>query len=74
VYPMSLIARHAASERGSSDGERRTWSDTLGDVSIVFTHDPAANTVGVDASSEIDVIHCLWFAWHALHPDDALAE
>ncbi len=73
VYPMALLARRAASDDGRSVGDRRAWDTELNGTRMTFIHDAAANTVVVEAEGDIDVIHCFWFAWHALHPGDPLA-
>jgi hypothetical protein len=65
VYPLPLIA-----ERAGADGR---WRDTLAGVPIAFQYDPASSTVAVEAAGA-RTARALWFAWHAMFPEDELRE
>lgn len=55
---------------------RPTWADNLGGVELVFISDPSSNTVAVFAPNgeAFEMAHAFWFAWHAMRPDDELAQ
>jgi hypothetical protein len=68
VYP--LIEIRERSEAGE------TVTDTIGGVPVTFEFDAASGTALVLAPADAPmpaVRHAAWFAWHAFHPDDALA-
>ncbi len=64
VYPLALIARRA-------DPAGR-WTDSLGgvDVEFVCTTDPQTVHVASTSGGNIITRYAMWFAWHAMYPDD----
>lgn len=78
VYPVAqLIRRASESSRAAVDAKGRpTWNDTLGGVQLIFTIDAPSNTVAVHSAADepFELVHAFWFAWHAMYPEDELAE
>lgn len=76
VYPMPwLVDLAKASAQSNAGSSTARWTDTLGGHAIRFIFSPNYQTVRVeadDAAAELQAIHCFWFAWHAMHPDDEL--
>jgi hypothetical protein len=67
VYPLAEIERRIDDEG--------TWHDTVSATRLRFDYDRASETVLVTApgaDSPPRVEHALWFAWHAMHPEDTL--
>ena len=64
VYPLALIA-------GQADQAGR-WTDSLGgvDVEFVCTTDPLTVHVASINGGNIITRYAMWFAWHAMYPDD----
>ncbi len=64
VYPLALIA-------GQADEVGR-WTDSLGgvDVEFVCTTDPRTVHVASTNGDNIITRYAMWFAWHAMYPDD----
>ncbi len=64
VYPLALIARRA-------DPAGR-WTDSLGgvDVEFVCTTDPRTVHVASTSGGNVITRYAMWFAWHAMYPDD----
>ncbi len=64
VYPLALIA-------GQADQAGR-WTDALGsvDVEFVCTTDPRTVHVASTNGGAIITRYAMWFAWHAMYPDD----
>ncbi len=68
VFPFDTVARHA--------GPDGTWRTILGTVRLRLEHDVKTDTVTVTArpgSEPITAIYAMWFAWHAMHPDDEVS-
>lgn len=66
VYPLPLIV-----ERAGADG---TWTDRLGTATIVFAPEPDGTMAAWTCSDAAAIaVPALWFAWHAMHPEDELA-
>ena len=68
VYPLSLIAERA--------DEAGRWTDSLGgiDVDFVCTTDPRTVSVASTNGNNIITRYAMWFAWHAMYPDDVPAQ
>ena len=64
VYPLSVIAEQA--------NEAGRWTDSLGgvDVEFVCTTDPRTVSVASTNGGNIITRYAMWFAWHAMYPDD----
>ncbi len=64
VYPLALIA-------GQADPAGR-WTDSLGgvDVEFVCTTDPRTVHIASTSGGNVITRYALWFAWHAMYPDD----
>ena len=64
VYPLALIA-------GQAD-EAGRWTDSLGgvDVEFVCTTDPRTVHVASTSGGNVITRYAMWFAWHAMYPDD----
>ena len=63
AYPVPWLLEAA--------GSSGTWEDNLGGRTLRFTctEDPPTVTVRPGpGEAPVDVVHALWFAWHALHP------
>lgn len=48
-----------------------------GDSTLRFDYDAASNTVAIEdarTGEPVVAIHCLWFAWHAMHPERVSAD
>lgn len=66
VYPLTLL--NAMATNG-------TFIDELGGVRLTFHPHREKETVMISADppdSDVKWVHALWFAWHAMHPDDSL--
>ncbi len=79
VYPLPYVLDHARPDieaKGKSPGvELVEWTDTLGSATLRFIGDRKAGTVRVECDPPDDTmisINAFWFAWHAMHPHDAL--
>jgi hypothetical protein len=66
VYPVPMIA-----ERAAAGG---VFRDVLGGVELAFEYCEPGRAVRVTAEEEITVRYALWFAWHAMFPEDRLVE
>jgi hypothetical protein len=66
VYPYPFIEAKI-----DADG---VWTTNLGGVRLTFQYDVPSSTVEVTADGVAQFEHAAWFAWHAMHPDDPLAE
>jgi hypothetical protein len=68
VYPLPLLA-----ERADASG---VWRDTLGGIALTFEYCEPARTARVRAEGGTAprLAHAVWFAWHAMHPEDALRD
>ncbi|MCI0364255.1 MAG: DUF3179 domain-containing protein [Phycisphaerales bacterium] len=69
VYTLPFLMKSA--------GESGLWTDTLGDITLRFTMNRQSQTVRVETDSptqEVRAFHAYWFAWHAMHPGDQLAQ
>jgi hypothetical protein len=67
VVPMPEIARLP-----DHDGVREM---TVGDARIRMRYDEATETVDFvepDDAADLAPVYTFWFAWHAMHPDDAV--
>ncbi|MEE8154733.1 MAG: DUF3179 domain-containing (seleno)protein [Phycisphaerales bacterium] len=64
VYPLALIA-------GRAD-EAGRWTDSLGGVDVEFVCTTGPQTVHVASTNGGNIItrYAMWFAWHAMYPDD----
>ncbi|MEE9130748.1 MAG: DUF3179 domain-containing (seleno)protein [Phycisphaerales bacterium] len=64
VYPLALIT-------GQADPVGR-WTDSIGgvDVEFVCTTDPRTVHVASTSGGNIITRYAMWFAWHAMYPDD----
>ena len=64
VYPLALIA-------GQADQAGR-WTDSLGGVDIEFVCTTDPRTVQVVSTNDGNIItrYAMWFAWHAMYPED----
>ena len=73
VYPLSLIA-------ASIDADNR-WTVTIGGESVEFIYQTNPQTVYISPQtyerlSDTPMItrHALWFAWHAMYPEDEVEQ
>lgn len=74
VYPLPYVLDHGTPLADEQTGLVE-WTDTLEGRTLRFVGDPAAQTLRVTAEpgdSEMFTVNAFWFAWHAMHPDDAL--
>jgi hypothetical protein len=76
IYPIPLLLERAK-ETGSAGGENatRSWTDDLGGATIKFTFDHKWQLPHVEIdppTTPLHVTHAYWFAWHAMHPEDAI--
>ncbi len=67
VYPSAAVA--------ASAGPGGAWTTNLGTTALTFRSGPRAETLDVSANppGAIRTVYAFWFAWHALHPEDAAA-
>jgi hypothetical protein len=67
-----VYAHEAIIRRGGTAGR---WSDSIDPVSIRFAVDEASDTIAIELDpprADLEIEHAFWFAWHAMHPGDAL--
>lgn len=78
VYPLPYVlsqARPIAESSSDSPADLLEWTDTLGTRTLRFLGDRKAGTVRVECDppdGSMFSINAFWFAWHAMHPNDAL--
>lgn len=74
VYPVQYVL-HVGTPIAGASAEMIEWTDTLGGRTLRFIGDRKADTLRVECSppdQDMFTVNALWFAWHAMHPDDAL--
>lgn len=64
VWATDEIARRA--------GDAGVWETSFDGTPITFTWRRGASSVGVSSADDVAVIYALWFAWHAMYPNDGL--
>lgn len=74
VYPIPFMM--AAAAQPLEPAQPMVYADALGDVRLEFVIDRGGHAVRVQTDppgQAIEIVHALWFAWHAMHPEDTLA-
>ena len=68
VYPLPLIHKWI--------DENDTYVDSLANAPLTFRYDHTSQTVDVtsDENRTMTIYHAYWFSWHAMHPEDELAD
>lgn len=74
VYSLPFVAKQA-------DTHGNPWKTTQGGVALEFrfwpgsrSDNPPTAVVTAPGGEPVEVLPSFWFAWHAAHPDDALAQ